>query len=329
MKRKCLNSDEDSSIGDAIGDVNGGRAMDSPILNLLDLGEGPLNDILEFVNPFDLTRAESVCKTLQTAALSVWKSLANRLPAFTREEMNLFGAADESDKDRVVRWTRASEYAKRMEQAAADHFDYDCKLEFVKCGGCNELPSLDIRFLEDPNRVFFIRLSYRKDADDRLICQGFVPKVPDPSRAHLLRRFDITDVLYKEGGALIWPELQHIADFVSRPSPCMRSQRLLQLKEACFGNATVTVVAMSIPGTVISWWEREVTIMTWPFRTGPTFLIKLTPSVSVPHYLSRKMNAIILISPMVCKMQKSANLSWWITSTSTTVLSSSVMRWTV
>jgi len=48
MKRKCLNSDEDSSIGDAIGDVNGGRAMDSPILNLLDLGEGPLNDILEF-----------------------------------------------------------------------------------------------------------------------------------------------------------------------------------------------------------------------------------------------------------------------------------------
>jgi len=73
--------------------------------------------------------------------------------------------------------------------------------------------------------------------------------MPDPFRTHLLRRFDITDVLYTEGDALIWPELQHIADIISRPSPCTRwrSQRLLQLKEACFGNATVTVVAIEHP----------------------------------------------------------------------------------
>jgi len=50
----------------------------------------------------------------------------------------------------------------------------------------------------------------------------------------------------RRGDALIWPELQHIADIISRPSPCTR-WRLLQLKEACFGNATVTVVAIEHP----------------------------------------------------------------------------------
>ena len=232
-------------------------------LNLLGLyGQGPLNDILDYCSAVDLAQAEMVCKTLRTAAIPVWKSLAERLPAPTAQEVNLFGQ-DESAKDRVVRWKIACAYAKRMEKAAAEHFDYDNDSVVVRCNGCNELPSLDIRFLGDDHRVFFIRLSYRNpkdgnartahddDDDPLIICQGFVHKIPDPNRAHILRRFDITDVLYSED-ALVWPELQQVSNFLTQHCHNQATTALIEQFRELYGaalrNAAVTVIAMEHPG---------------------------------------------------------------------------------
>ena len=168
--------------------------------DLLQLGSGPLSNILLFLDVKDLVCAESTCRMLRSLSPCAWDLLDNT----TITNNSRVGQSDaDTPKERVQRRYKAQRFAERMEALAEQHFNYDeesnldengTETRDVFCDGCQQFPDLDQQVYRGHEHYeFFVRFSYRNSNTERgsddgssssssdadlLIWEGFVPARP-------------------------------------------------------------------------------------------------------------------------------------------------------
>jgi len=216
-------------------------------LSLLELSDGPLSDILEFLSIVDIAAVEAVCKELRISITLVWKKLDGRLAAPRNYYDRLL-----SPKDRVVRWTKASEYARRMERIgnAQHHCDHTAPYHILHCPECSALPELDTDFDQDSSREFFVRLSYPANEgsfESRVVWQGFVAQITCSKPKWFVksteRRLSMNNLHHE------WPEIENLLRYNAAKSSQMHDDSIwrhfLNLHDKCLEHLSLTVIAMT------------------------------------------------------------------------------------
>jgi len=220
-----------------------------PLLAPALVDSGPLWIILSFLDAKDLSSAESTCRTLRWLGRSTSKTAWQLVEERQIDDISECGSSKGQRSDastarhRVIRQYKATEYCKRMERLARDHYDYgDPMRSHVNCRGCRcGFPSsLDYgaAFRRPHLHEFFFRFSYRipprthrqpprsgeatrritdrrvhgnfdEGDDSLLIWQGFLPfGGRDTSNRNNNLFFDMTDV-YK---TLQWQSMRDFLD---------------------------------------------------------------------------------------------------------------------
>jgi len=219
----------------------GGNYEPDSLLCLCD-GEGHLH-IIEYLNINDLGRCGEVCRTLKNQADGCWDKFESRL--LTHPSLRSSNA--QNSKERVVRYLRASAFAKRIgamgDNISKHTFEIgDPGIEIVRCQShCEGCDFPDMNFDHAPSTFYndeyepFVRFS--KTSNNELLAEGF----PDITftDSMLLDELDFSN----------WPELLEInrridALGVLGDTFSMEEEAFHYLLKDVMSNVTVVVVAV-------------------------------------------------------------------------------------
>jgi len=179
--RNALNEQIESVYGRLVqGHKNKIRGLLDRMMPLAQIHQ-TLPEVLSYLNEEDLLQVQDAHGIFRTATLNAhWERLDE-----IRDNVGK-SASELGPRDRGMRFAKASRFARRMEVAAAKHYDFDDEDAPIKCAGCTEMPA---RLYDQPlyhdgdrdyctcelcsNFEFFVRLSRRQE--QALIWEGFLP----------------------------------------------------------------------------------------------------------------------------------------------------------
>ena len=119
-------------------------------IKVTDIGDAPFVEVLSFLNAREISQVQTVCRIFRQNSAVAWTQMEKNCRLMGKLGQNM------DPKARCCRFDKARRYAKRMEETAQLHYDYnDPEATHVKCWCCRSFPNLEARVFRCPQKFEF------------------------------------------------------------------------------------------------------------------------------------------------------------------------------